>query len=93
MKKRIFSFLLALAMIASMVVLPVDAAANITPLTDGCPCGCGKSLSQVDWQPWNVNQDGSPASGHYYLESDYQQKSQILVATYLNKFELLPIKL
>ena len=60
MKKRLLSLLLAMAMVASMVVMPAKAQpqeANITPETGLCPCGCEQLLSQIDWRPWKVNVD------------------------------------
>ena len=42
-------------------------------MTEVCPCGCGKTLDQVAWQSWNVNEDGDPVTGHYYLADDYTQ--------------------
>ena len=78
MKKRLISALLTVAMVATMVVLPVSAEEettleNITAVTEQCPCGCGQTLDQVSWQPWNVNVDGDPVTGHYYLADDYAQ--------------------
>lgn len=75
MKKRILSLSLVFSILASMVVMPTKAA-PVTSLTDPCPCNCGSSLSQVQWLPWNVNEEGNPPSGHYYLDDDYTQTSQ-----------------
>ena len=68
MKKRIFSLLLAVSMLAAMIVVPANAMSvgdNVTDLEELCPCGCGKALSQVTWQPWNTNEVPDPPSGHY----------------------------
>ena len=68
MKRRVLSVLLALAILATMVVVPVVAAENITaasttPVDGVCPCGCGQVLDAITWKPWNVNADGDPADG------------------------------
>ncbi len=77
MIKRFFSLSLILAILISMIVLPTPAAiTDTTALTDPCPCECGASLSEVEWQPWNVNAEGNPATGHYYLKEDYVQLTQ-----------------
>ena len=82
MKKRMISLLLVLAIFASLVVVPVSAetpAAAVASTTDAeglCPCGCGKTLDAVTWQPWNVNEAGAPTAGHYYLDGDYVQDGQ-----------------
>ena len=44
MKHRFMAFLLAVAMIASMLVVPASAEtaeANVTAKTEVCTCGCG----------------------------------------------------
>ena len=77
MKKRIFSWLLVLSMVLSMVVLPANAQpdGNITLTTEQCPCGCGP-ISQVNWVPYNMNDAGASPMGHYYLDKDYAQEGQ-----------------
>lgn len=77
MKKRILSFLLVLSMLVAMAVVPVSAVTveNTTAATGTCPCGCGKTLDKVSWQPYA----GNVASGHYYLESDYIQEGERIV--------------
>lgn len=81
MKKKIGAMLLAMAMLLSMVVVPAyavetagDAPAEggVTPITDACPCGCGKTLAEVEWKQWK----GTAASGHFYLAQDYVQAEQ-----------------
>ena len=79
--KKLLSFLLALAIIASLVVVPVSAetpaaAASTTDAAELCPCGCGKTLDAITWQPWNVNEAGAPTAGHYFLDGDYVQDGQ-----------------
>ena len=73
MKKRMFALILAISILASMVVLPTyaeDAAwENVTPVTDLCPCGCGKALAAIGWTAWA----GEPKAGHYYLDGNYTQ--------------------
>lgn len=68
MKKRFFSLILVLAMLASLFVMPVsateteqaaEAAPETTSLLDDCPCGCGEVLSNVEWLPYNVNTNGA----------------------------------
>ena len=79
MKKRILSLILTAALLASMIVLPADAAEpaveNLTATADTCSCGCGKTYAQIDWQPW----EGNAATGHYYLEDDYVQDGERIV--------------
>ncbi|MBR2310039.1 MAG: DUF4886 domain-containing protein [Oscillospiraceae bacterium] len=76
MKKRMLSLVLTIALLLSMVVLPANATpvtqTGVTALTDTCPCGCGKSLQEVDWKAWK----GTAASGHFYLSEDYVQAEQ-----------------
>ena len=86
MKKRIFSLLVLLCMLVSMFVLPVSAEEadtlkeeNRTATGDLCPCGCGETLAEIHWTVYNVNTDGAPTSGHYYLASDYVQNKQLTV--------------
>ena len=69
MKKCIF-WLLAVAVLICLMSISVLAAAET------CPCGCGQDLSQIQWTPWNVNETGNPATGHYYLTGDYEQAAQ-----------------
>ena len=79
MKKRVVSLILALAILASLMVAPVEAwgaGSNVTSPEATCPCGCGKTLSQVEWIPYDPNTKGDPASGHYYLADNYIQKEQ-----------------
>lgn len=79
MKKRVVSLILALVILASLMVAPVEAwgaGSNVTSPEATCPCGCGKTLSQVEWIPYDPNTKGDPASGHYYLADNYIQKEQ-----------------
>ena len=83
MKKRLICALLALTMVATMVIFPVNAQEeaakeNVTAVTDMCPCGCGP-ISQAQWKPYNLNDTGASAMGHYYLAGDYAQKEQMTV--------------
>ena len=77
MKKRILTMILAAVLLLSVPVVPVQAtaSANVTPVTDTCPCGCGEKLQDVQWMVWAEN----PSAGHYYLDSDYVQSAQITV--------------
>lgn len=81
MKKRLLPFILALAMVCAMVVMPVSAEtpAAVTAVTDGCPCGCGSALSDAQWKVWDPNTSGDPEPGHYYLDGDYVQEAQLTV--------------
>ena len=74
MKKCIF-WLIAVTLLVSMVSVSVLA----TP--EQCPCGCGEELSKVQWQLWDVNKTGNPATGHYYLHEDYAQSAQYTVSS------------
>ena len=72
MKKRMLSLLLTMALLLSFAVAPAYAAEtveNTTPVTEQCPCGCGKTLAQVTWKSW----DGNPKEGHYYLDGNFVQ--------------------
>lgn len=82
MKKRLLALALTLAMIASMIVLPVGAydvssVGAVTATTDTCPCGCGKTIAQANWQVWDPNTNGKPGEGHYYLEGNYVQQEEL----------------
>ena len=87
MRKRILSLMLTLTLLLSMAVLPTaaqaapepSAAEMVTDLSDTCPCGCGKNLSDVEWRVWDPNTTGVPPTGHYYLEGDYAQNAQLEV--------------
>ena len=76
MKKRLLSLLLALALVATMIVVPAYAAEanveNTTSMTGTCPCGCGLAYSQIQWKKW----EGNAATGHYYLDQDYVQDGE-----------------
>ena len=74
MKRRMSALLLALTLVAAMFVAPVHAedAAEIPATTDTCPCGCGKTLAEVEWKAWK----GTASSGHFYLDGDYVQAEQ-----------------
>ena len=76
MKSRLLSLLLTLALVATMIVVPVYAVEatveNVTAATDTCACGCGKTYDKIQWQPWK----GDAATGHYYLEEDYVQDGE-----------------
>ena len=76
MSKRLLSALLCMAMLISLVVIPVSAGETEATVTDAdslCPCGCGLALEQVTWQPWDANNQSVLSTGHYYLEGDYIQ--------------------
>lgn len=75
---------LTLAMIASMIVLPVGAydissVDTVTDPTGICPCGCNTAIDQIDWQKWNVNEKGDPTQGHFYLDGNYVQDSEVRI--------------
>lgn len=76
MKKRLLSLTLILTILFSLFALRAEGESvgeNITSISETCPCGCGSTLSKVQWKAYNVNEDGSLAPGHYYLEDDYAQ--------------------
>ena len=89
--KRLISVFLVVALLLSVSVMPVETkaaetdatnvaeATNVTQVGEMCPCGCGREAAQVQWKPWNVNADGAPADGHYYLEADYAQSKQLTI--------------
>ena len=74
MKKRIFAMILAVAMLTSVMVAPVYAehSGSVTALADTCPCGCGKALKDVRWEPYS----GEASTGHYYLNGDFTQATE-----------------
>ena len=51
-------------------------AMSVLATPEVCPCGCGQELTEIQWAPWNVNEAGNPATGHYYLSGDYAQSVQ-----------------
>ena len=78
MKKRILVLFLVFSMLMSLWVMPVaaeTAAENVTPAEGLCPCGCGKTLDNVEWKAWA----GDPRAGHYYLDGDYTQAASATV--------------
>jgi len=88
MKRRLFTLLLALCLLASVAVAPVSAEETATdtatqPATEmvsdakgECPCGCGQALDAITWKKWDVNATGAPTAGHYFLDGDYVQDGQ-----------------
>ena len=51
---RIYAVLLVVALLLTIPVMPVFAEtntteqeANVTPVTDACPCGCGKKVEEI----------------------------------------------
>ena len=74
-----FALLLVISCLASMVVVPVNAAEvaaeNTTSLTGACPCGCGLVLANVEWKPYK----GEINTGHYYLDGDYSQAEELTI--------------
>ena len=79
--KRFICALLAVALLASLAVVPVPTVraaasdATATP-TDGiCTCGCRTALNAVQWEPWDPNTTGL-LGGHFYLDRDYTHTKQ-----------------
>jgi len=68
--KKIIFWLAAVMVLISLMALSVLATPQV------CPCGCGQELTEIQWSPWNVNETGNPATGHYYLSGDYEQSAQ-----------------
>ena len=81
MKKRCISLFLALSILCTLAVAPATAveSSQKTAVTEKCNCGCEETFEEVTWQPWRGNEDTSVSNGHYYLEDDYIQNSQIVV--------------
>ena len=76
MSKRLLSALLCFALLISLAVIPTYAREAKEAVTDKdslCPCGCGQTLEQVTWMPWDANNQSVLATGHYYLDGDYIQ--------------------
>ena len=87
MKKRLFSLLLALAMLATMFVMPVSATEAATEDTTtetptaqvGYCQHCKQQIPEEQWLPWDESNTG-PRTGHYYLSEDIKnQDSQITI--------------
>ena len=80
MKKRLLSLLLAVAMVATMIVLPTYAAEEAEPETQVGYCQhCKKVIPEEQWLPWDVTNLG-PRTGHYYLAEDTNaQEKQITI--------------
>ena len=76
--KRFLAMILILALVLSVPIAPAEASQeeNVTVVGETCPCGCGKAASEIQWKPYNVNVEGAPADGHYYLSADYAQSKQ-----------------
>lgn len=82
--KRTISILLVAAILLSIPVMPVfaqsaAAEANITEMEELCPCGCGKTVGEVEWVPFPPSLRGSPPDGHLYLTQNYVQPSGMAV--------------
>ena len=78
--KRFLSLLLVAALVLSVPVAPVFAQTNttaqkenVTPVTDACPCGCGKTIEEIEWTPLPTKYFGSAPEGHHYLTQDFIQ--------------------
>ena len=69
MKKRIFSLLLVVAMLASMLVLPTYATEEQTHTEAGYCQHCKTVIPEDEWIAWNPD-DAGPRTGHYYLTGD-----------------------
>ena len=58
MQKRIFSLLLVVVLLASMMVAPAyaegAASENVTDTATVCGCGCGKKFSEITWKLWKA---------------------------------------
>ena len=78
MKKRIFSLLLVLCMMAAMFVMPVQAAeAEEQPTTAqvGYCQHCKQEIPEEQWLPWDPTNLG-PRTGHYYLDRDINDQAK-----------------
>jgi len=70
MKKRLLSLLLAMAMVASLIVMPAYAAEEVQPETQTGYCQhCKTVIPEDKWLPWDEMNTG-PRTGHYYLAAD-----------------------
>ena len=74
MRKRVFTLILALVLLLSVPVVPVQAEIldDDMGVAEFCPCGCMTGLSDIQWQPWT----GAAKEGHFYLEGDFVQAEQ-----------------
>jgi len=87
MKKRLFSLLLAVAMLASLFVMPVSATettaeetvTDATETTGTAQVGycqhCKKVIPEEQWLPWDPTNLG-PRTGHYYLDRDINDQAK-----------------
>ena len=85
MKKRLFSALLVLCMMVSLVVVPVSAttAAAEEQTQAAAQVGycqhCKQQIPEEQWLPWDTTNTG-PRTGHYYLAEDIaDQEKQITI--------------
>ena len=88
MKKRIFSLLLVLAMLASLFVMPVSAVEEAVETEETAAAAvaepgycqhCKEVIPEDKWLPWDEKNTG-PRTGHYYLAEDITaQPNQITI--------------
>jgi len=79
--KRFVSLLLVVGLLMGIPVTLTQAeqTETVTQTEALCSCGCGKNADEIQWKPYNVNVDGAPSDGHYYLEGDYAQGKQYTI--------------
>ena len=79
MKNRILALLLAVAMVASMIVLPAYAQDTQPSASVGYCQHCKEQIPEDKWLPWDPTNTG-PRTGHYYLAEDIaSQPKQITI--------------
>ena len=69
MTKRLFAILLAVAMLATMLVVPAYAEEATEPAAVGYCQHCKQQIPEGQWLPWDPMNTG-PRTGHYYLAED-----------------------
>lgn len=74
MKKRVWSLLIVLALLAVATVFAVNAEAS-EPV---CP-HCDVALSQITWETWAGTSGDFNTSGHYRLTGTYNQSGQVKI--------------
>ena len=79
--KRLFALFLTVAMILTMIVLPVTAQTEKAETPKTCP-HCNTPWNACNWSAWVVEEPDSPVpSGHYYLSEDLNITTRYKIGT------------
>ncbi|MBR4864513.1 MAG: DUF4886 domain-containing protein [Oscillospiraceae bacterium] len=78
--KRFFSFLLVVAMVMGMIVLPASAE-EVVETPKVCP-HCNTAWDACNWTPWVAEDtENSVLSGHYYLDEELDMTARYKIGT------------